>query len=99
MDKRYELYCLANPLFYDSPARFTGGGGDFDLASQPLPEGWDQFTKGEWTVCVPPAGKVIPAQGWKIHVSSCLDNADDVLALAWKYCTDRVISFKYLPAG
>lgn len=96
MDKRYELYCLANPLFYDSPARFTGGGGDFDLVSQPLPEGWDQFTKGEWTVCVPPAGKVIPAQGWKIHISSCLDNADDVLALAWKYCIDRVISFKYL---
>jgi hypothetical protein len=39
---------------------------------------------------------VIPAQGWKIHISSCLDNADDVLALAREYCIDRVISFKYL---
>ena len=96
MDKRYELYCLANPLFYDSPARFTGGGDDFDLVSQPLPEGWDQFTKGEWIVCAPPVGRMIPAQGWKIHISSCLDNADDVLAVARKYCIDRVISFKYL---
>lgn len=96
MDKRYELYCLADPLFYDSPARSNRGGGDFDLVSRPLPEGWDQFPKGEWIVCVPPAGMVLRAQGWKIHISSCLANADDVLALVWKYCVDRKISFKYL---
>jgi hypothetical protein len=57
VDKQYELYCVADSLFYDSPARFKDGRGDFDLVSQPLPRGWDQFTKGEWIVCVSPTGR------------------------------------------
>ena len=35
-------------------------------------------------------------QGWKIHVSACLDNAEKVLDLVWQYCVDRELSFKYL---
>jgi hypothetical protein len=39
---------------------------------------------------------VTPTQGWKIHVSACLSNAEDVLASVRKYCVNREISFKYL---
>jgi hypothetical protein len=95
VDKRYELYCLADRLFYDSPARSKLGEGDFALASRPLPEGWNQFAKGEWIVCVPAVG-MARAQGWKIHASGCLDNAAEVLELVWEYCVDREITFKYL---
>jgi tRNA A-37 threonylcarbamoyl transferase component Bud32 len=95
VDKGYELYCLADRLFYDSPARSKLGEGDFTLASRALPGGWNQFAKGEWIVCVPAAG-MSRTQGWKIHVSGCLDNATDVLELVWEYCTDREVPFKYL---
>ncbi|MBO0776784.1 MAG: lantipeptide synthetase, partial [Actinobacteria bacterium] len=96
MDKRYELYCVADPLFYDSPAQSNRGGEDFAIVSRPLPEGWRRFTKSEWVVYVPPAGMVPRAQGWKIHVSACLDNAEEVLGLVWEYCISRDISFKHL---
>jgi tRNA A-37 threonylcarbamoyl transferase component Bud32 len=95
VDKRYELYCLADRLFYDSPARSKLDEGDFALASRPLPEGWNQFAMGEWVVCIPAAG-MARTQGWKIHVSGCLHNAADMLEFVWEYCVDREIPFKYL---
>ncbi|MGH3428135.1 MAG: class III lanthionine synthetase LanKC, partial [Mycobacteriales bacterium] len=38
----------------------------------------------------------LPAQGWKVHVSACLDNAEGVLAVAADYCVNRRIVFKFL---
>ena len=94
MDKRYELYCLSDRLFYDSPNR-AAGDADFRVTARPLPAGWERMQKDEWLVFVPP-GNSLPYQGWKIHVSACRHNADDVLATVWDYCTARGISFKYL---
>ena len=37
-----------------------------------------------------------PAQGWKIHVSSCLDDAERVLDAVWDYCVPRGLAFKFL---
>jgi len=36
------------------------------------------------------------SQGWKIHVSAGLGNAERVLERVWEYCTGRDICFKYL---
>jgi tRNA A-37 threonylcarbamoyl transferase component Bud32 len=96
MDKGYELYCVADRLFYDSPGKSKHGGAEFEMVSRALPAGWQVSAKAEWVVCVPSAGTVQRSQGWKIHVSACLGNADHVLDLVWKYCVDRQISFKYL---
>jgi hypothetical protein len=60
-----------------------------------MPAGWHRTTHGEWCVCVP-SGCSIPAQGWKIHVSACPDNAAKALAATWAYCVPRGISFKFL---
>jgi hypothetical protein len=95
VDKRYELYCLADRLFYDSPDSEVRGDAAFQVAARPLPGGWRQLRKGEWLVYVPPANS-LPGQGWKVHVSACRDNADEVLAAVWDYCTRRRISFKHL---
>ncbi len=103
MDKRYELFCLADPLFYDSPngSRPASPNGsrpaerDFAAAGRPLPEGWSRISLGEWLVQVPP-GDPIPAQGWKIHVSAALDNAERVLGKLFDYCVPRQLSFKFL---
>jgi hypothetical protein len=37
-----------------------------------------------------------PLQGWKIHASATMDNADSVLDTVWEYCVARGISFKFL---
>ncbi|MCT9932751.1 ATP-binding cassette domain-containing protein [Planotetraspora sp. A-T 1434] len=43
-----------------------------------------------------PAGGALPQQGWKIHISSCMDQAERVLAAAWDYCVSRGLAFKFL---
>jgi serine/threonine protein kinase len=92
---RYEAYCFADPVFYDSPARWEASGDAFELTDLSVPEGWTRRENGVWVVFHPPELN-LPSQGWKIHVSACLDNADDVLAIVSRYCIARNIAFKFL---
>jgi class III lanthionine synthetase len=94
LDKQYEQYCLTDPLFYDSP-RHHDSQKYFPIAQQPLPDGWRRVRHGDWLINIPPEFPM-PAQGWKIHVSVCLDNADDVLASVWQYCVPRNVHFKFM---
>jgi tRNA A-37 threonylcarbamoyl transferase component Bud32 len=93
VEKQYELYCQKDRLFYDvldgqeRPA--------FAIADEPLPEGWQRIRRNEWLVYVPPAQE-IPQQGWKIHVSACHGNAEDVLIRVRDYCVPQGVSFKHL---
>jgi tRNA A-37 threonylcarbamoyl transferase component Bud32 len=95
VDKRYELYCLSDRLFYDSPSRRIRANADFSIAGRRLPSGWEQADKGEWIICQPP-DVAIPSQGWKIHISACLENAEEVLCATWDYCIGHNVSFKFL---
>jgi tRNA A-37 threonylcarbamoyl transferase component Bud32 len=94
VDKQYEQYCLADPIFYDSPQQ-RDAQAVFPVALRPLPGGWRRACQGDWLVNVPP-GPPPPAQGWKIHVSTCLDNSDEVIAKVWDYCVPRRVSFKFV---
>jgi tRNA A-37 threonylcarbamoyl transferase component Bud32 len=94
VDKQYEQYCLADPFFYDSP-RERDQQALFPISRRPLPQGWDRAYQGDWIINVPP-GRPVPAQGWKIHVSACLDNSDEVVTRVWDYCVPRGVSFKFL---
>jgi tRNA A-37 threonylcarbamoyl transferase component Bud32 len=94
VDKQYEQYCLADPIFYDSP-RERDPQALFPISGRPLPNGWDRASQGDWLINMPP-GRPVPAQGWKIHVSTCLDNSDEVITRVWEYCVPRGISFKFL---
>ncbi|TDD88940.1 class III lanthionine synthetase LanKC [Actinomadura rubrisoli] len=93
MDKRYELYCLADKHFYDAPpiTRET----EFEVAGRPLPEGWERVRGDEWVVYVPPVQRV-PLQGWKVHVTGCAESADKALATTFDHCVERGIEFKHL---
>ncbi|HEV2375241.1 MAG TPA: class III lanthionine synthetase LanKC [Streptosporangiaceae bacterium] len=95
MDKKYQLYCLADRLFYDAPGKRLDQDAGFTTAKRPLPPGWRKSRQEEWVVCTPPANTA-PHQGWKVHVSACLGNAEDVLGTVWDYCTSHGISFKFL---
>ncbi|WP_157252584.1 class III lanthionine synthetase LanKC [Nonomuraea typhae] len=91
MDKRYEVYCLVDRTFYDSPLQGMGA------ADYPRPEapGWTVFEQDDWVV-YRPDGCVLPDQGWKVHASACLANAAEILEILTGYCISRKIPFKFL---
>ncbi|MGW7002483.1 class III lanthionine synthetase LanKC [Streptomyces sp. NPDC054933] len=101
MDKRYEVFCLADRHFYETTARLTRDSTDtaarFEAAQRPVPRGWRSSFHGDW-FHLRPVDAETPAQGWKIHVSACLDNAEKTAAKVWEYCVPRAIPFKFIPS-
>ncbi|NJC84664.1 class III lanthionine synthetase LanKC [Planosporangium mesophilum] len=95
MNERYEAFCMASPLFYDTLHAQKTADGWFPTADRPLPGGWRRVEQDDWLVFAPPELD-LPMQGWKIHVSACLDNAERVLDAVWDYCVPRGIEFKFL---
>jgi tRNA A-37 threonylcarbamoyl transferase component Bud32 len=95
VDKRYEPYCINDPLFYESPVEDRGRQPAFDAAGGPVPDGWERTEYGNWIVYRPHRDRV-PQQGWKIHSSATLDNAEQILAAVRGYCIPRRIAFKFI---
>ncbi|MGW6460248.1 class III lanthionine synthetase LanKC [Streptomyces sp. NPDC055078] len=93
----YEMYCVTDPEFYD---RLTSDVTDEDLLS-PLrgdatPTGWTRLVVPGWVNYVPPGGN-IPAQGWKVHVSSTIEQVEDIARRVFKYCIKNCLMFKVVP--
>ncbi len=100
MDTRYEAYCMADPVFYDSPAAASSvvspiGHGEFDQTIGDVPQDWARGELNEW-IYLRPAITDLPNQGWKVHVSATVDNAQDVLDVVTRYCTEHAVPFKFL---
>jgi tRNA A-37 threonylcarbamoyl transferase component Bud32 len=103
MDKRYEVYALADRHFYETPDRISAGEAPvYETTRREVPEGWDAARIGDWLTLTPlgPDGKPEsgPSQGWKIHASATRANAERIAATVWDYCVPRRISFKFVPA-
>lgn len=103
MNKGYAVFCDADRHFYDAPHRVTpfggavgDGDGLYGAARRPAPDGWRRQQSGDW-LAFRPEHTTLPAQGWKIHLSACLDNAERVLDAVWDYCVPRRIAFKCVP--
>ncbi|AZQ32538.1 lantipeptide synthetase [Streptomyces cyaneochromogenes] len=105
MDKRYEVYALADRHFYETPERVSAGTRDaeqlYETARRAVPEGWESARIGDWLALTPlgPDGAPVPgpAQGWKVHASATRANAERIAALVWDYCVPRRIPFKFVP--
>lgn len=95
MDDAFEMYCLADPVFFDSFTRRSAEEDDFELARAPAPQAWQRAHSGDWVMYLP-AGVVLPAQGWKIHASATTEVAADVIATIHDYCVARTIPFKFV---
>ncbi|GAA2402107.1 class III lanthionine synthetase LanKC [Nonomuraea africana] len=93
MDNRYELYCLVDPVFYDSPV--TDGAADLVHTGRPAPHGWTRTEQGE-LVALRPVEAGLPEQGWKIHISARPDNAALVMDTVWLYCVRTGLAFSFL---
>ncbi|MBM0275210.1 class III lanthionine synthetase LanKC [Micromonospora tarensis] len=94
MDERYDSYCAADRLFYDSLGSAVAQP-VFPAADRPVPAGWRRESLDDWLIYAPDGGS-LPQQGWKIHVSAGLANAERVLDAVWNYCVPRGLSFKFL---
>ncbi|MGN9768506.1 class III lanthionine synthetase LanKC [Micromonospora sp. SD12] len=94
MDERYDSYCAADRLFYDSLGSAVEQP-TFAAAQRPVPDGWRSEPLDDWLIYAPDGG-TLPQQGWKIHVSATLGNAERVLDTIWDYCVPRGLSFKFL---
>jgi tRNA A-37 threonylcarbamoyl transferase component Bud32 len=95
MTDLYEEFCHADPIFFDSQAMETNSAGRFQDILPPIPDDWSAMDMDTWHV-VQPRGLSLPQQGWKVHVSSGLANAESVLREVFDYCVDARLPFKYL---
>ncbi|WP_328619058.1 class III lanthionine synthetase LanKC [Streptomyces sp. NBC_00354] len=95
MNNGYAAFCDADRWFYDAPYRRAGE--SYPAALAPVPSGWRSHRSGDW-LALRPADAELPAQGWKIHVSATLDNAESLLTTVYEYCTARGIAFKFIPS-
>jgi serine/threonine protein kinase len=86
---------MASPLFYEALHSKRTAGASFPTGDRPVPDGWRREDQDDWLVFVPPDPD-IPMQGWKIHVSAGMDNAERILDTVWEYCVPRCIEFKFL---
>ncbi|MFE1417123.1 hypothetical protein ACIGFK_42350 [Streptomyces sp. NPDC085524] len=93
--KGHAAFCDADRWFYDAPYRRDGE--SFRQALAPVPAGWISHRSGDW-LALQPLGLQLPAQGWKIHVSAGLDNAQAVLDEVHAYCVERRIAFTFVPS-
>jgi tRNA A-37 threonylcarbamoyl transferase component Bud32 len=101
VNKGYAVYCDADPQFYDAPHRTVPrpgtGRARYAAASLPVPAGWQQNESGDW-LALRPVDADLPDQGWKIHVSACLDNAESVLERVHRHCVADGTAFKFVPS-
>ncbi|WP_159942303.1 MULTISPECIES: class III lanthionine synthetase LanKC [unclassified Nocardiopsis] len=106
MIKGYGVFCDADRHFYDTPHRLWSGSESsgtvgerdrvFEAAERPVPEGWQSHRSGDW-LALRPVEHRLPEQGWKIHISACLDNAESILSRVWDHCVARGVPFKFVP--
>lgn len=102
MDMKYLEFAYADPYFYDQ-VRQTGVPAMGRIRKYRLDpshdwSGWKQEHSGGWLhVGLPEA--TLPDQGWKIHASATLDNAQRILSAVSAYCAERQIVFKFLPTS
>ncbi|MFF1957398.1 class III lanthionine synthetase LanKC [Streptomyces sp. NPDC058220] len=102
MNKGYAVFCDVDRHFYDAPHRLSSDGGTgrealYEAATRPAPAGWQRHRAGDW-LAWRPRDSTLPAQGWKIHVSACLDNAESILSRVIEYCVPRGVAFKFVPS-
>ncbi|MFR9731045.1 class III lanthionine synthetase LanKC [Saccharopolyspora sp. MS10] len=96
MDLRYEAFCFADPLFFDEWTGSAGDSGEYArMLAVPEPGGWFEHDSGTWRM-LRPTGVPLPDQGWKVHVSATLANAERVLRIAGDHCLRNRVAFKHL---
>lgn len=92
MQVEYQFYCAPNTPFYDK----IEAGEEEHFNIEP-PSGWEVLDVPDWRIYFPPNSE-LPDQGWKIHVTASITNAEDSLSVVADYCFAKGVSFKHSPS-
>ncbi|MFF2716796.1 class III lanthionine synthetase LanKC [Streptomyces sp. NPDC058011] len=90
-----QLHCLADPTYYETPARLPDAKTRYPLDSAPPPGGWRRVRGGLWTSLLP-EDRELAEQGWKIHVSTVPEEAEATLRDTARICHAHGVPFKFL---
>lgn len=93
--KDYDLFCLADPDFYELPERCPDDHDRLPATRRALPRGWDRGQSG-WWVTMRPRETALPAQGWQIHVSVRLPEVTRAVDIVWGHCTAHGLAFDFV---
>ncbi|NNH69088.1 protein kinase/lanthionine synthetase C family protein [Nocardia uniformis] len=85
-------FTFAHPDYYE-PFDRTDPGRRYNPTRPPA--GWTRHEFEVWTQWTPPHTE-LPAQGWKVHVSSALGSAQQVLDVVSAACVELGVAFKHL---
>lgn len=94
-EQTYWAYCVADDVFFEAPARIPDAESRFAHVDRPAPIGWQRDEQDLWVGLAPPVPD-LPAQGWKIHVSVTVAEAERCLDVVWDYCVAHQLTFKFL---
>lgn len=86
---------MLDRAFFEDPGHEPDGRDRFPLADARLPSGWQWRESGIWVQCSP-AGRQLPEQGWKIHVSAAYGEYEEIVGLTAEYCFAHDVHFKFL---
>ncbi|CJS84126.1 lantibiotic synthetase protein [Streptococcus pneumoniae] len=94
MDLRYVEFLSPGNLFYElvTPNKIVNNYRIPSLNS----EEWQQNTDINWSYCIN-TKKKMPKQGWKIHITTFIDEAQKTLDIVLPYLIENEISFKFVP--
>lgn len=92
MDDRYIEFLKKNSIFYEPVDSNKHMFKDFYLDKT-----WTVNTIREWKYCIKNDEK-LPSQGWKIHITSTVDQAQECLNKVLPYLVKKNISFKFVPS-
>ncbi|AGI27758.1 MULTISPECIES: class III lanthionine synthetase LanKC [Bacillus] len=94
MDLRYVEFLSPGNLFYElvTPNKIVNNYRIPSLNS----EEWQQNTDINWSYCIN-TKKKMPKQGWKIHITTDIDEAQKTLDIVLPYLIENEISFKFVP--
>ncbi|MCM6776769.1 class III lanthionine synthetase LanKC [Nocardia sp. CDC159] len=85
-------FTFAHPDYYE-PFERTDPGRRYNPTRPPA--GWTRREFEVWTQWTPPHAE-LPEQGWKVHVSSSLATAQQVLDVVSAACAELGVAFKHL---
>lgn len=88
------MYTLMDEVHFENIDRYTPTEEYFSIACRVLPSGWRIRPRGFWTQCQPPDMER-REHGWKIHISSIPENAEETIALACEEIAEVGALFKF----
>ena len=94
-DRGQAQYCIAHPRFFDVPERIPDTATWFATSKAPAPDGWVRGQAG-LSITLRPKDLQLPDQGWKVHVSATLDDAERVVDVVHDFCVANLIAFKFV---